>query len=226
MARRVALALLCFAVVGGLFILGARFVRQRRQANEVAPPTSHQTSQGSPSPGATSSAPAVSTGALAKITDTEKPRLMTSEEALLQAGTPEADKLWKEFRRTAEFAEKVKAIPKLIAAAERRGDLAQEEIDRLIVMMHHWDWGWRAEAAMLSMLATSESTRRQLVPHILPLLEDPHPRVRFDACRSLGKIGDREAIPLLEPRTTDPERKVRDAAAEAIQSLQKLPPKP
>ncbi len=52
-------------------------------------------------------------------------------------------------------------------------------------------------------------------------LQDPNPRLRRKAARGLsglGKLAER-AIPLLEVLLNDPDRRVREAAAETLKSI-------
>lgn len=56
------------------------------------------------------------------------------------------------------------------------------------------------------------------VPKLIPLLDDPDPAVRRNACRTLGRIGAaaRSAVPALTARLTDPNPPVREYAAKAL----------
>ncbi len=52
-------------------------------------------------------------------------------------------------------------------------------------------------------------------------LQDPNPRLRRKAARGLsdlGKVAER-ALPLLEALLNDPDRRVREAAAETLKSI-------
>jgi len=53
---------------------------------------------------------------------------------------------------------------------------------------------------------------------LIPLLRDDTPELRRTAAESLGKIGDRSAVPALLPVLTDPTPSVRAAAAQALSS--------
>lgn len=61
------------------------------------------------------------------------------------------------------------------------------------------------------------------VPALLGLLKDPVPRVRRDAARSLGQIGDASAVSALEGLTKDPDSDVRQAVERAIRILKTGP---
>ena len=51
---------------------------------------------------------------------------------------------------------------------------------------------------------------------LLTLLQDEHPDTRRTAAESLGKIGDRSALPAVLPLLTDPVPAVRAATAQAL----------
>jgi HEAT repeat protein len=51
------------------------------------------------------------------------------------------------------------------------------------------------------------------------MLHDPDDSVRVDAASSLGYLGDRRAIPLLEDARNDPEQRVRDFANHSLEQL-------
>ena len=72
-------------------------------------------------------------------------------------------------------------------------------------------------AAQLGCLqdAKAPSVERGLAV-LLTLLHDEHPDVRRTAAESLGKIGDRSALPVVLPLLTDTVPAVRAAAAQAL----------
>ncbi len=59
------------------------------------------------------------------------------------------------------------------------------------------------------------------VAMVLPALDDPHPLVRAEACRSLEDLAAREHRVLLEARLGDMDALVRKAAAEALENIPK-----
>ena len=59
------------------------------------------------------------------------------------------------------------------------------------------------------------------IPLVVKALEDPHPLVRAEACRSLEDLGAVNARPVLEARLDDMDALVRKAASEALQNLPK-----
>jgi hypothetical protein len=61
---------------------------------------------------------------------------------------------------------------------------------------------------------------RAMVPSLLPMLTHEDARIRGDVADLLGKIGDPQVIPQLEPLTRDPDPDVAEAAADAIAELQ------
>ena len=63
----------------------------------------------------------------------------------------------------------------------------------------------------LSALPTGETLRCAL-----RLLEDPHPLVRVEACKTAGAISGVTAAPFVVPLLTDPSWWVREAAREAL----------
>ncbi|MBN2319202.1 MAG: HEAT repeat domain-containing protein [Acidobacteria bacterium] len=60
---------------------------------------------------------------------------------------------------------------------------------------------------------------RAMVPSLLPMLTHDDARIRGDIADLLGKIGDPQAIPQLEPLTRDPDPDVAEAAADALEEL-------
>jgi len=60
---------------------------------------------------------------------------------------------------------------------------------------------------------------RAMVPSLLPMLSHEDARIRGDIADLLGKVGDPEVIPHLEPLTRDPDPDVAEAAADAIENL-------
>ncbi len=61
---------------------------------------------------------------------------------------------------------------------------------------------------------------RAMVPSLVPMLSHADARIRGDVADLLGKIGDPQVIPHLEPLTRDPDPDVAEAAADAIAELQ------
>jgi hypothetical protein len=63
---------------------------------------------------------------------------------------------------------------------------------------------------------------KQAIPELIKLLDDPAPLVRWMAAEALGKFGAdaRDAAPALRKLATqDPEARVRDVAARALQQM-------
>ena len=56
---------------------------------------------------------------------------------------------------------------------------------------------------------------------VIKALEDPHPLVRAEACRSLEDLGAVVARPVLQARLDDMDALVRKAASEALENLPK-----
>lgn len=63
------------------------------------------------------------------------------------------------------------------------------------------------------------SGSKKALPGLLAALDDRHPKVRAEACRSLEDVSDRDTIPALEARLSDMDESVRIAAAEALMEL-------
>lgn len=65
------------------------------------------------------------------------------------------------------------------------------------------------------------TTAEEGVPALIPMLKDPATRVRRDAVRSLGYIGEasRVAVPQIIELIDDPEEIVRDAAKTALETI-------
>ena len=57
------------------------------------------------------------------------------------------------------------------------------------------------------------------VPKIIPLLKNPDPYVKRDACRTLAVLGDKSVIPDIQPLMQDPDPKVQKDANDAIFAL-------
>ncbi len=73
------------------------------------------------------------------------------------------------------------------------------------------------ESLANQMLALNEVLLQQRIKG----LQDPNPRLRRKAARGLsglGKVAER-AIPLLEVLLNDPDRRVREAAAETLKGI-------
>jgi HEAT repeat protein len=69
------------------------------------------------------------------------------------------------------------------------------------------------------------------VKDLYPVLDDPVPEVRIAVIEELGALGnalkdDAETLSVLRKRLSDPQAKVRQAAAEAIKRIEKVPPPP
>jgi HEAT repeat protein len=60
---------------------------------------------------------------------------------------------------------------------------------------------------------------KRAIPMVLPALEDPHPLVRAEACRSLEDLNATQHRAALEARLGDMDALVRKAAAEALENI-------
>jgi HEAT repeat protein len=58
---------------------------------------------------------------------------------------------------------------------------------------------------------------------LLPGLRDPNPEIRARVAEVFGAIGDASTLPALEPLTKDVDRKVTEAAAQAIERIKMTP---
>ena len=63
---------------------------------------------------------------------------------------------------------------------------------------------------------------RALVPALVQMLSHDDARIRGDIADLLGKIGDPQVIPHLEPLASDPDPDVAEAAADAIEELRNV----
>jgi hypothetical protein len=63
---------------------------------------------------------------------------------------------------------------------------------------------------------------RTLVPSLAGMLSHEDSRIRGDIADLLGRIGDPQVIPQLEPLVADPDPDVAEAATEAIEELRKI----
>ena len=63
---------------------------------------------------------------------------------------------------------------------------------------------------------------RALIPSLIGMLSNDDSRIRGDIADLLGKIGDPQVIPNLEPLLADPDPDVSEAAADAIEELRKI----
>lgn len=73
-------------------------------------------------------------------------------------------------------------------------------------------------SAVLEQMAGSRELAAQL-PALGRLAASEDPRVRADASHFLALTGDRAAVPVLEALTEDPERSVRETAADSLAEL-------
>ena len=70
---------------------------------------------------------------------------------------------------------------------------------------------------LVQLLGFTES--QEALPTVESALEDPSPRVRAEACRSLTDLRARRSLPFLRRRLEDVDPEVRGAAIDAISSL-------
>ncbi len=70
-------------------------------------------------------------------------------------------------------------------------------------------------------LDDSPDAVRGMVPSLAGMLSHADSRIRGDVADLLGKIGDPQVIPQLEPLTSDPDPDVAEAAADAIAELRR-----
>jgi len=70
---------------------------------------------------------------------------------------------------------------------------------------------------LVQLLGFSESP--EALPTVEQALDDPSPRVRAEACRSLTDLRARKALPYLRTRLQDLDPEVRSAAVDAIAVL-------
>jgi HEAT repeat protein len=117
---------------------------------------------------------------------------------------------------------------KLGARASRGLPLPEQKVDALLLGLAHPNAAVRR--CCLELLDTHPTARA--VPHILPLLDDPVPRVRWhaahalgcDTCKGGGSLMTPEiAAELARVADADPSAKVRAEAARALAELGNAP---
>jgi HEAT repeat protein len=58
-----------------------------------------------------------------------------------------------------------------------------------------------------------------IMSDLVPRLKEPTPEIRARVAEVLGALGNASTLAALEPLTKDPDRKVADAAAQAIERI-------
>jgi hypothetical protein len=146
---------------------------------------------------------------------------------ILPATVPDADEkdyeLWRKAPEYKPFEDQITAI---LAAGEARGARAEasccltsNEVAALIAYMQSPHPRARVEAVITAQDGRSDPARSALLPHVIRLLSDPFWRVRMWAAATLGEVGDKSMIPLLEPLLNDRPEVVR-TTQRAISKLQ------
>lgn len=102
------------------------------------------------------------------------------------------------------------------------GEPAKEAVPRLLTMLES-EKHPKVREHLAEALGDIGPSARAGVPALVALLKDPTPRVRRDAARSLGQIGDASAVSALEGLTKDPDGDVRQAVERAIRILKTGP---
>jgi len=138
------------------------------------------------------------------------------------------DTLWKDTPEYKAVEDDIERIYDAAGARQARGEgtyLSSNETATVIVLMQNPYFRARAKAVIAAAIGTSEPARSTLLPHVIGLLSDPVWRVRRMAADTLGEIGDRSMIPLLEPLLSDrPE--VAKLAQRAISKIEQRNPTP
>lgn len=113
------------------------------------------------------------------------------------------------------------SLGKICGAARREGrEVDLRVVERLCEVVHTRSDDYRYRKTAVRALAYSEDPRA--VVTLMDCLHDRSKAVRYSAARGLAWIGDAAAIPALTiASATDPDRRVREAALQAIQRLQK-----
>jgi len=127
------------------------------------------------------------------------------------------EELWKKTPESTTVREKLFEIS---AASKLRGGPTADEAEVLVKYMHSPHYSARHMALIAAARARFDPARSVLLPHVLRLLSDPIPDVRFLAAYTLGEMGDKSVIPNLEPLLNDDYQKVRDTARTTISKLQ------
>jgi hypothetical protein len=132
------------------------------------------------------------------------------------------DALWKETPEYKAVEDDIERIYDAAGARQARGEgiyLSSNEVTAVIAFMRNPYFRARAKAVIAAAIGTSEPARSMLLPYVVSLLSDPVWRVRRMAADTLGEIGDRSMILLLEPLLNDRPEVVR-TAQRAISKLQ------
>jgi hypothetical protein len=137
------------------------------------------------------------------------------------AGIPEAD--WRDdalWRRTPEYKAATNELLRIAKAGDAWDNLTSNDVEVLIQNMDSPHYSARELAVIAAQNGRSDPVRSRLMPHVLGLLSDPVYGVRLFAVSTLGRMGDKDAIPFLNPLLNDPSPSIAGAAQTAILKLQ------
>ncbi len=144
-----------------------------------------------------------------------------ANQSVSSAGAPDADlrdeELWEQ---TPEYEIVTNALRRIALAGDAWDNLTPDEVEMLIEYMHSPHYDARIQAVIATGGKYPATVRDKLLPHVLGLLSDPVSGVRFWAATALGGMGDKSAIPFLQPLLNDNRPVVAKAAQRAILRLQ------
>jgi hypothetical protein len=135
---------------------------------------------------------------------------------------PDADwrdeKLWEQ---TPEYAAVTKELEQIARYGGALENLTPDQVEVLIEYMHSPHYEARIQAVLAAKgWEYTAAVKSKLLPHVIGLLSDPVPEVRFWTTVTLRSIGDKDTIPFLYPLLHDESLLVRIGAQRAISKLQ------
>ena len=136
-------------------------------------------------------------------------------------GVPKAD--WKDailWRKAGEYRAVENELKLIAKFTDAWDNLTSNQVDVLIYYMHSPHYDARIQAVIATGGKYPATVRDKLRPPVLGLLSDPVSGVRFWAATALGGMGDKSAIPFLQPLLNDNRPVVAKAAQRAILRLQ------
>jgi hypothetical protein len=148
---------------------------------------------------------------------------------LVLIGNISSDRLMElvKLRGTSKFEmEVVQSLIDTGRISEAAGCLNQDEGRSVILaLMQNPEFSKRLSGLVVVERALDDNPDavRALIPSLIGMLSHEDSRIRGDIADLLGKIGDPQVIPHLEPLVADPDPDVSEAAAEAIEELRNVP---
>jgi len=157
----------------------------------------------------------------ASLTPRQTASFSNRKQSVPPTGVPDADlrdeELWE---KTPEYKTMMDETGRIAKAGDAWDNLTSNDVELLIEYMHSPHYEARIQAVILTGGKYPAPVRSRLMPHVLGLLSDPVSGVRCWAATALGGMGDKSAIPFLNPLLNDHRPVVAKAAQRAISKLQ------